>query len=203
MADTFDQLLSSELDAVETELVRLRERRRLVEELLSLDSASPTVPTSAGRRRGRRGARRSSASTTSAASAPSARRPRLRRGLIGAKIREFLSDQREPVHATAILAYLERHDAAPRAVKPLATLQSSLQRLKETGELENTGRNHWRLRSSTDGAASVNRPTEPTEPTTPTPAMPAVLVAPGDGPPAVTSTTTLGSTPSVGQSSRA
>ena len=192
MADTFDQLLRSELDAVEAELVRLGERRRLVEELLSLDSASPMVSTSAGRMGARRGARRSptsAASTLSASSGQSARRPRLRRGLIGAKIREFLSDQREPVHATAILAYLERHDAAPRAVKPLATLQSSLQRLKETGELENTGRNHWRLRSSSDEATGATRPTAPTiQP----PVVPAV---PSAGPPVVTSTTRFGSRP--------
>ncbi len=196
MADTFDQLLRSELDAVETELIRLGERRRLVEELLSLDSASPMVSTSAGRTGARRASRRSSASTTSAGSAgsaPSARRPRLRRGLIGAKIREFLSDQREPVHATAILAYLERHDAAPRAVKPLATLQSSLQRLKEAGELENTGRNHWRLRSSSEEAASANTPTVPT---TQAPVVPAV---PSAVPPVVTSTTRFGSRPSANE----
>ena len=155
MADTFDQLLRSELDAVEAELVRLGERRRLVEELLSLDSTFSATPTAGGRARARRGSRRSSASTTSA------KRPRLRRGLIAAKIREFLSEQREPVHATVILAYLERHDATPRAVKPLATLQSSLQRLKDTGELENTGRNHWRLRSSPAGVTGATAQTEP------------------------------------------
>ena len=196
MADTFDQLLRSELDTVEAELARLGERRRLVEELLNLDSASPTVSASAGRTRARRGARRSSAftaSTSSASSAPSARRPRLRRGLIGAKIREFLSEQQEPVHATAILAYLERHDAAPRAVKPLATLQSSLQRLKETGELVNTGRNHWRLRSSSDEAASATRPTAPTIQPPVVPAVPSAV------PPVVTSTTRFGSRPSANE----
>ena len=206
MADTFDQLLRSELDAVEAELVRLGERQRLVEELLSLDSTSPATPTptpaAGGRTRARRGARRSPtspASTSSASSGQSARRPRLRRGLIGAKIREFLQDQREPVHATAILAYLERHDAAPRAVKPLATLQSSLQRLKETGEVENTGRNHWRLRSSSEEAASGSMPSEAIRPTAPTPAAPAVPAAASPGPPVVTSTTRFGSTPSAGR----
>ncbi len=196
MADTFDQLLRSELDAVDAELARLGERRRLVEELLSLDSAFPTVSESGGKARARRGAGRSSASaasTSSATSAPSARRPRLRRGLIGATIREFLQDQREPVHATAILAYLERHDAAPRAVKPLAIRQSSLQRMKETGELENTGRNHWRLRSASAGAGGATAQTEPAAPT------PAAVAAPSAGPPVVTSTTRFGSGPSTGR----
>ena len=190
MAHRFDQLLRSELDAVEAELVRLGERRRLVEELLNLDSTSPATPTAGGRTRAGRGTRRSSASATSASSA---RRPRLRRGLIGAKIREFLQDQQEPVHATAILAYLERHDAAPRAVKPLATLQSSLQRLKEAGELENTGRNHWRLRSSSAGVTGATAQTEPAVPT------PAAVAAPSAGPPVVTSTTRFGSSPSAGR----
>ena len=120
---------------------RLAERRRLVEELLTLESASaaPSNATPAAQP-GTRRARRQAASA--------AKRSRSPRGLITGKIREFLGQQREPVHATKILAYLEQHDAAPRSAKPMATLQSALQRLKETGELENTGRNHWRLRSS-------------------------------------------------------
>lgn len=187
MADTFDQLLRSELNAVEAELARLGERRRLVEELLNLDSASPATPASSGR--ARRGARRSAASTASAPTAPTARRPRLPRGLISAKIREFLRDQREPVHATAILAYLERHNATPGSDKPLPTLQSNLQRMKETGELENTGRNHWRLRSSPAGAAEAAGPAGPT------PAAPPVPAPPRAVPPVVTSTTRFGSRP--------
>lgn len=51
----------------------------------------------------------------------------------------------EPAHGTEILAYREREDAVPLSAKPMATLQSTLQRLKEQGEIENTGRNRWRL----------------------------------------------------------
>ena len=208
MADRFTDLLRSELDAVEAELVRLGERRRLVEELLNLGPASPATPASSGRPQTRRASRRSPASATSA---PSAKRPRRPRGLISAKIREFLGSQREPAHATAILAYLQRHDAAPGSDKPLPTLQSNLQRMKETGELENTGRNHWRLRSSMAGpvsAASATSPTSgtsaagPTAPTldTPTaPDVPSVPTAPSAIPPVVTSTTRFGSSPSAGQ----
>lgn len=202
MADTFDQLLRSELDAVEAELVRLGKRRELVEELLNLDSTSPATPTAGGRTRARRASRRSSDATTSATSAAPAKRPRLPRGLISAKIREFLGSQPEPVHATAILAYLERHDAAPRSNKPMPTLQSNLQRMKETGELENTGRNHWRLRSSMAGpvtAASATRPTSATAPTPAAPTVPSVPTVPSAVPPVVTSTTRFGSRPSAGQ----
>lgn len=225
MADTFDQLLRSELDAVEVELVRLGERRRLVEELLNLGPASPaassssatSTASSASRSRARGGGRRTAAP---AGSATSANRPRQPRGLISAKIREFLGRQREPAHATAILAYLERQNAAPRSAKPLPTLQSNLQRMKETGELENTGRNHWRLRSSmarpataasaTSGESATSATSAPS-PTAPTPAAPAapdvpaaptvpsVPPVPSAVPPVVTSTTRFGSSPSAGQ----
>lgn len=57
-------------------------------------------------------------------------------------------------HATTILACLEQHDAAPRSAKPTGTLQSSLQRLKETGEIENTGRHYWRLRTAVPEAVA-------------------------------------------------
>ena len=199
MADRFTQLLRSELDAVEAELVRLGERRRLVEELLNLGSASPATPASSGRPQTRRGSGRSPASPASSTSAASARPPRRPRGLISAKIREFLGSQREPAHATAILAYLQRHDAAPGSDKPMPTLQSNLQRMKETGELENTGRNHWRLRSSMVSATSAASPTAPTSAAPAAsdapaaPVVPSVPTVPSAVPPVVTSTTRFGS----------
>jgi hypothetical protein len=167
MADSFADQLRTELDGIQADLDRLDARRRLVEELLSLESGG-LAPSKAGKRR-----------TRPAASAPAqpARRRRLPRGLLSGKIREFLGQQTEPVHATKILAFLEQHDAAPRSAKPMANLQSALQRLKETGELENTGRNHWRLRSASAAGAPTRPPT------------------PGATPPVVTSTTRFGSTP--------
>ena len=179
MAEPFADRLRSELDGIQAELDRLAERRRLVEELLTLESAAVSSPPAADKPRARRTARRTE---------PAAKRSRSPRGLISGKIREFLGQQREPVHATKILAYLEQHDAAPRSTKPMATLQSALQRLKETGELENTGRNHWRLRSSESEAAT---PSPPVSPAVPAAAAPA--------PPVVTSTTRFGSNPSSGR----
>ena len=179
MADPFADHLRSELNGIETELERLAERRRLIEELLTLESAPTSSSPAAGKPRARRTAHRTE---------PAAKRPRLPRGLTTAKIREFLGQQHEPVHATKILAYLEQHDAAPRSAKPMATLQSALQRLKETGELENTGRNHWRLRSSESEAAPPSPPVSPAVPATAAPA-----------PPVVTSTTRFGSNPSSGR----
>ena len=151
MADPFADRLRSELDVTEAELARLVSRRRLVEELLSMESAAVSSPPAPGKPRARRTARRTD---------PDARRPRLPRGLTTGKIREFLGQQHEPAHATAILAYLKQHDAVPRSAKPMATVQSSLQRLKETGEIENTGRNHWRLRS-TEAAPPASGATAP------------------------------------------
>ena len=176
MADLFADQLRSELDGIQTELERLAARRRLVEELLSLESGGPT-PGAAAQPRTRVAAGRA---------APPARRRRQRqpRGLVSGKIREFLGQQREPVHATRILAYLEQHDAAPRSAKPMANLQSALQRLKEMGEVENTGRNHWRLRRAEPEAATPSLPVSPTVPAASAPA-----------PPVVTSTTRFGSTP--------
>ena len=170
MADSFADQLRSELDGVQVELDRLAAKRRLVEELLSLESASTAPPVAADKRRTRR---------TTGRTAAAAKRSRLPRGLISDKIREFLGQQREPVHATKVLAYLEQHDATPRSAKPMATLQSALQRLKETGELENTGRNHWRLRSSEAE-----------------PAPPSLSVS-GSAPAVVTSTTRFGSSPTA------
>ena len=135
MADSFADQLHSELASIQVELERLATKRRLIEELLGVESTADDASTPAklaGRRRGPQPAKR-------------ARRPR---GLITGTIREFLSDQPEPVHGTEILAYLERQDAAPLSAKPMANLQSALQRLKEQGEIENTGRNRWRLRAT-------------------------------------------------------
>ena len=194
MADPFADQLRSELDGIQAELDRLAERRRLVEELLTLESAAVSSPPAADKPRARRTARRTE---------PAAKRSRSPRGLISGKIREFLGQQREPVHATKILAYLEQHDAAPRSTKPMATLQSALQRLKETGELENTGRNHWRL-----SAADTSHPSDASEASGDSvpEAAPASPPAPGPtppisaaAPPVVTSTTRFGSTPPAGR----
>ena len=175
MADPFADRLRSELDGIQAELDRLAARRRLVDELLSLESGA-SAPSAAAQTRSRRAARPPAA----------VKRSRLPRGLLSDKIREFLGQQREPIHATKILVYLEQHDAAPRSAKPLANLQSALQRLKEMGEVENTGRNHWRLRSTEAEAAAADPPA---------PDAAAPISAPA--PPIVTSTTRFGSTPRV------
>jgi len=174
MADSFADQLRSELDGLETQLELLAARRRLVEELLSLESdAAPTSAPAAKR-------------TRRTGTAAAAKRPRLPRGQITNKIREFLGQQREPVHATAILAYLEQHASAPRSAKPMATLQSNLQRLKEQDEVENTGRNHWRLR------AVETAPPVPAAPPSAAPGPSAAAPRPAAAPPAVTSTPTFG-----------
>ena len=168
MADSFADQLHSELASIQVELERLATKRRLIEELLGVESTADDASTPAklaGRRRGPQPAKR-------------ARRPR---GLITGTIREFLSDQPEPVHGTEILAYLERQDAAPLSAKPMANLQSALQRLKEQGEIENTGRNRWRLRAAPAPAIDPS----------PTPD------APAPGPPVVSSTTRFGWRPSA------
>ncbi|MYA02069.1 MAG: hypothetical protein F4Y35_09810 [Chloroflexi bacterium] len=171
MAEPFANQLRSELDAIQVDLDRLAARRRLIEELLSLESASgrpsPQAPASAGRAARRRVVR----------SAPR-RRPR---GLVSGTVREFLGQRTEAAHATEILAHLQQRDAAPQSAKPMATLQSTLQRMKEQGEIENTGRNHWRLSAApTDRTDSAPR-------------------APTAGPPVVTSTTTFGTGPLAGR----
>ena len=183
MADSFADRLRSELDVTEAELARLASRSRLVEELLSMESAALSSPPTARKPRVRRTARQTE---------PAARRSRLPRGLTSGKIREFLGQQREPVHATGILAYLKQHDAVPRSAKPMATVQSSLQRLKETGEIENTGRNHWRLRSSETSPGSEGSTGSEASQAAPGATTPPLV---GSAPPVVTSTTTFGSTP--------
>ena len=180
MADSFAVRLRSELDVTETELARLASRRRLVEELLSMEAAALSSPPARGKPRARRTARLTE---------PAVERSRLPRGLTSGKIREFLGRQREPAHATKILAYLKQHDAVPRSAKPMATVQSSLQRLKETGEIENTGRNHWRLRSSDASEASVPEAAPASQPASGS--TPPISAPP---PPVVTSTTRFGST---------
>ncbi|MYA02062.1 MAG: hypothetical protein F4Y35_09770 [Chloroflexi bacterium] len=171
MVDSFADQLRSELDAIQAQVDRLAARRRLIEELLSLESpgdhTAPQGAASAGRPARRR-----------AAKAAPRRRPR---GLVSGTVREFLEQRSEPAHATEILAHLQQHDAAPRSAKPMATLQSTLQRMKEQGEIENTGRNHWRL-----SAAPATKPDV---------VPPAAHV----GTPVVTSTTTFGARPSATQ----
>ena len=168
MADSFEDQLRSELAGIQTEIGRLETKRRLIEELLSNESGgaapAPAKPTR------RRAARRT---------AGTVKRTRRPRGLITGKVREFLGQQSEPVHATEILAFLEKNDAAPQSAKPMPTLQSTLQRMKEMGEIENKGRNRWSLSSPGADAAT---------------AAPAAAER-GDSPPVVTSTTTFGSRP--------
>ncbi len=188
MADPFADRLRSELDATVAELARLASRRRLVEELLSMESVTLSSPPAAGKPRARRTARRSE---------PAAKRSRLPRGLTTGKIREFLGQQREPVHATGILAYLKQHDAVPRSAKPMATVQSNLQRLKETGEIENTGRNYWRLRSSETAQSSEGSESSQGSDASEAGVGPASPPVSGSAPPVVTSTTTFGSTPTA------
>ncbi|MCY3572276.1 MAG: hypothetical protein OXH19_13185 [Chloroflexi bacterium] len=178
MTDQFADQLQVELDGIQTELDRLDAKRRLIEQLLTLESgAGPAAPVAAAAASGR-AARRP---------APAAKRPRRPRGLITGKIREFLAGRREPAHGTEILAYLERADAAPLSAKPMATLQSALQRLKEQGEVENMGRNRWRLRLAEAEASA------PAAPPSAAPSSPAA------GPPVVTSTTRFGARPGEAQ----
>lgn len=169
MADTFTGQLQSELAAIQTEIDRLENKRRLIQELLSNESSggTPSAPRPARRRAARR--------TTGGA-----KRTRRPRGLITGKVREFLGRQSGPVHATEILAFLEKNDAAPQSAKPMPTLQSTLQRMKEMGEIENNGRNRWSLLAS--GGASSSAP-----------------ASRSDAPPVVTSTTTFGTRPATSQ----
>ncbi len=169
MADSFENQLRSELSGIQSEIERLERKRQLIQELLSNESGS-AAPAAEAKPTRRRAARRG---------AGSVKRTRRPRGLITGKVREFLGQQREPVHATEILAFLERNDAAPQSAKPMPTLQSTLQRMKEMGEIQNTGRNRWTL----SAASGSGGPSE---------SAPAVR---SDGPPVVTSTTTFGSRP--------
>ena len=170
MADSFVDQLRSELEVIRSELDRLAAKRLLIEELLGVESSAAI-----------RSARAQLAGRRRAPTPAAAKRPRRERGLITGKIREFLGERREPAHGTEILAFLEREGAAPLSAKPMATLQSALQRLKEQGEIENMGRNRWRMRA---GSATESDPA----PTMPEP-----------GPPVVTSTTTFRGPASTGQ----
>ena len=167
MAGNFEEQLQAELAGIQTEIERLENKRRLIQELLSNESGAGAAAEPKPTRR--RAARRSAAPT---------KRTRRPRGLITGKVREFLGQQSEPVHATEILAFLEKNDAAPQSAKPMPTLQSTLQRMKEMGEIQNTGRNRWALISAGSGSESS--------------AAPAVR---SDVPPVVTSTTTFGARP--------
>ncbi|MXV79899.1 MAG: hypothetical protein F4X58_13355 [Chloroflexi bacterium] len=164
MAAQFVDRLQAQLAVVQAELERLAARRRLVEELLKLES-NAGAPTAAPARK------------TAPRRAQASKRQRLPRGMISWTVREFLGRQAEPAHATAILAELERCDAAPQGARPIANLQSNLQRMQELGEIENVGRNRWRLREAPDRA------------------VPAAPTATGRTPPVVRSTTLLGSRP--------
>ncbi|MXZ31757.1 MAG: hypothetical protein F4Z22_13175 [Acidimicrobiia bacterium] len=167
MSAQFAEQLHAELAVIQAELERLEARRRLVEELLELESNAAASPTPAPTR------------TAAPRRAGTAKRRRLPRGLISRTVREFLAQQAEPAHATAILAELERRNAAPQGAKPIANLQSNLQRMQEAGEIENVGRNRWRLRQAAGSAVPAARP------------------APNRTPPVVSSTTILGSGPSA------
>ncbi len=195
MADSFADHLRAQLDGIQAELDRLEAKRRLIEQLLSLESRSAAASgSSAASASARRAPRRS---------APAAKGRRRPRGLITGKVREFLAQQREPVHGTEILAYLERQDAAPQSAKPMATLQSTLQRLQDLGEIENTGRNRWRLRGADQTEVAAAAPPLTASETLASPTSQAAAPASaapraGAGPPVVTSTTTFGSSPSAG-----
>ncbi len=177
MAESFVQQLQSELATIQSEIDRLEKKRSLIQELVSAETGAAAASSAPTARR--RAARRTAA--------PAPKRKRRPRGLITGKVREYLSQQTEPVHATQILAFLERNDAAPQSAKPMPTLQSTLQRMKELGEIENTGRNRWALLASSGAAAPSPAPSA-----APAPAR-------SDGPPVVTSTTTFGTRPSVNQ----
>ncbi len=166
MAKQFTEQLRGELAVLQAEIERLEDRRRLVEELLDLETDTGATATATPTRRA---ARRP---------ADTSKPRRLPRGLISRTVREFLAQQSEPAHATAILAELERRDAAPRGAKPIANLQSNLQRMQEAGEIVNVGRNRWTLREMAESAA------------------PAAPQAPALTPPVVSSTTILGTRPS-------
>ncbi|MXY87139.1 MAG: hypothetical protein F4209_08350 [Chloroflexi bacterium] len=166
MSAQFAEQLHAELAVIQAELERLEARRRLVEELLELESNAAASPTSAPAR-------------TAAPRRSGTAKRRLPRVLISRTVREFLGRQAEPAHATAILAELERRNAAPQGAKPIANLQSNLQRMQEASEIENVGRNRWRLRQAAGRAVPAARP------------------APSRTPPVVRSTTFLGSRPSA------
>ena len=183
MADSFTDQLQSELAGIQGQIDRLENKRRLIQELLSNESGGAPAAAASPKPTRRRAARR----TTEAP-----KRTRRPRGLITGKVREFLGQNSEPVHATEILAFLEKNDAAPQSAKPMPTLQSTLQRMKEMGEIENKGRNRWALASSGAAAPAAAPPAAPS----PAPApIERPMPSRTDAPPVVTSTTTFGTRP--------
>ncbi len=191
MANEFESRLRTELAGIDVEVARLEKKRTLIQELIANESGGAVAIAEAPRATRRRAAKR-----TESTSAKRKRRPR---GMITSKVREFLRKQTEPVHATEILAFLEKNDAAPQSAKPMPTLQSTLQRMKEIGEIENRGRNRWALISASDGPPDPGPvPDPPLAPTTAVPTTPPPPPAPvvrAETPPVVTSTTTFGNRP--------
>lgn len=173
MAKTFAEQLQSELDGIQGEIDRLNEKRNLISQLLQTETGKAAKPSG------------SASSTTKAAvrPAPARRSPRAKqarrpRGMITNKVREYLQQQSDPVHATQILKYLEDNDAAPLSAKPLPTLQSTLQRMKELGEIENKGRNRWQMISASSAAAAAASPAAAAAPSAPTtPSTPPVVTS--------------------------
>ena len=166
MAKSFAEQLQSELDGIQGEIDRLNQKRDLIGQLLQTETGKAAKPSgaaatvakaSARPKPGRRGPR-----------AKQARRPR---GMITNKVREYLQQQSDPVHATQILKYLEDNDAAPLSAKPLPTLQSTLQRMKEMGEIDNKGRNRWQMTgaSSAPAPAAASPAAASAAPSAPTP----------------------------------
>ena len=210
MSDALVAQLQAELASIDGEFERLNSRRRLLKELLDTygsGSAPAAAPAPAPKAEEPRPAQRKAA-------APKPRAKRRPRGLITNKVREYLGDQNEPVHATEILAFLDKNDAAPLSAKPMPTLQSTLQRMKEMGEIVNRGRNRWSLSgggdssddagsddnagadsSSDDGASSESAAGAAAAPAASTP----LVTPPSPRPAVVTSTTTFGNRPKPGQ----
>ncbi len=191
MADTFAEQLRAELDGIQVEIHRLERKRDLISQLLSTEGGVGTSVATAALDAPRRPAPRRMPRT-------GRQRQRRPRGLISAKVREYLGAQSEPAHASQILKYLEDHDAAPQSEKPLPTLQSTLQRMKEMGEVENRGRNRWMLVGSSSEPAQA--PSEPSSPAASPSLAPAPLPEPQAPaypatPPVVTSTTTFATRP--------
>ena len=93
--------------------------------------------------------------------APQMKRPASRkRGDITSAVQAFLDRQSGAVHAMEILKHLDDLGLAPASAKPMPSLQSTLQRLRQRGILENTGRNRWRI---------VKTPEPPKQPDQPVP----------------------------------
>ncbi len=175
MAKSFAEQLQSELDGIQGEIDRLNEKRNLISQLLQTETGKAAKPSAAATSAPKAGAR-----PAPARRGPRAKQARRPRGMITNKVREYLHQQSGPVHATQILKYLEDNDAAPLSAKPLPTLQSTLQRMKELGEIENKGRNRWQLISAPSAPAA-----------SPPAATAAAGAATPSTPPVVTSTRTF------------